>query len=99
MCCALQDVWQQVKDGQIDPVTLREMLEDIRMKADVPLSVRSLSFLSLETGDMQDFVELHKQQPVRRQVCLLTFDPGVIRASKVRLLCLPFRPSSPASPR
>lgn len=61
-------MWQQVKEGQIDPLSLKEMLESIRRKADVPLSARSLKFLSLESGDMEDFVELHKQQPIRRQV-------------------------------
>lgn len=61
-------MWQQVKEGQIDPLTLKEMLESIRKKADVPLSVRSLRFLSLEPGDMEDLVQLHKQQPIRRQV-------------------------------
>lgn len=66
-----QDVWQQVKEGQIDPLTLKEMLESIRKKADVPLSVRSLRFLSLETGpDMDEFVQLHKQQPIRRQTVI-----------------------------
>ncbi|XP_075891266.1 BBSome complex member BBS1 [Nelusetta ayraudi] len=65
-----QDVWQQVKEGQIDPLSLKEMLESIRRKADVPLSARSLKFLSLEPGDMEDFVELHKQQPIRRQTVI-----------------------------
>lgn len=63
-----QDVWQQVKEGQIDPLSLKEMLESIRRKAEVPLSARSLKFLALDPGDMEDFVELHKQQPIRRQV-------------------------------
>lgn len=68
--CALigQDVWQQAREGQIDPLTLKEMLESIRKKADVPLSVRSLRFLSLETDGLDEFVQLHKQQPIRRQV-------------------------------
>ncbi|XP_044034129.1 Bardet-Biedl syndrome 1 protein [Siniperca chuatsi] len=65
-----QDVWQQVREGQIDPLTLKEMLESIRKKADVPLSVRSLRFLSLETNDMDEFVHLHKQQPIRRQTVI-----------------------------
>lgn len=70
--CALicQDVWQQAREGQIDPLTLKEMLESIRKKADISLSVRSLRFLSLDTSDMDEFVQLHKQQPVRRQVTL-----------------------------
>lgn len=63
-----QDLWQQAREGQIDPLTLKEMLESIRKKADVPLSIRSLRFLSLEPTDMDEFVQLHKQQPIRRQV-------------------------------
>uniref|UniRef100_A0A3P8SPG8 BBSome complex member BBS1 n=1 Tax=Amphiprion percula TaxID=161767 RepID=A0A3P8SPG8_AMPPE len=65
-----QDVWQQVREGQIDPLTLKEMLESIRKKADVPLSVRSLRFLSLDADDMDDFVQLHKLQPIRRQTVI-----------------------------
>lgn len=65
-----QDVWQQVREGQIDPLTLKEMLEGIRRKADVPLSVRSLRFLSLDADDMDDFVQLHKLQPIRRQTVI-----------------------------
>uniref|UniRef100_A0A3P8US45 BBSome complex member BBS1 n=1 Tax=Cynoglossus semilaevis TaxID=244447 RepID=A0A3P8US45_CYNSE len=65
-----QDVWQQVKEGQIDPLTMKEMLEGIRKKADVPLSVRSLRFLSLETDEMDEFVQLHKQQPIKRQTVI-----------------------------
>lgn len=66
-----QDVWQQAREGQIDPLTLKEMLESIRKKADVPLSVRSLRFLSLDAGgDMDEFVQLHKQQPIRRQTVI-----------------------------
>ncbi|XP_047464253.1 Bardet-Biedl syndrome 1 protein [Mugil cephalus] len=65
-----QDVWQQVREGQIDPLSLKEMLESIRKKADVPLSVRSLRFLSLETDHMDEFVQLHKQQPIKRQTVI-----------------------------
>ncbi|KAJ4939607.1 hypothetical protein JOQ06_029051 [Pogonophryne albipinna] len=65
-----QDVWRQVREGQIDPLTLKEMLESVRKTADVPLSVRSLRFLSLDPDDMDDFVQLHKQQPIRRQTVI-----------------------------
>ncbi|KAM6897060.1 BBSome complex member BBS1 [Xenentodon cancila] len=65
-----QDVWQQVKEGQIDPLTLKEMLEGIRKNADVPLSVRSLRFLSLDEHDVDDFVQLHKQQLIKRQTII-----------------------------
>ena len=64
----LQDVWQQAREGQIDPLALKELLEGIRDTADVPLSVRSLRYLGLDTQDMEEFVSLHKQQPIRRQV-------------------------------
>lgn len=60
-----------MREGQNDPLSLKEMLESIRNKADVPLSVRSLSFLSLEPTQMDDFVQLHKHQPVKRQVKLV----------------------------
>ncbi|KAF3852995.1 hypothetical protein F7725_013683 [Dissostichus mawsoni] len=46
------------------------MLESVRKTADVPLSVRSLRFLSLDPEDMDDFVQLHKQQPIRRQTVI-----------------------------
>ncbi|KAM7381008.1 hypothetical protein PAMA_012038 [Pampus argenteus] len=65
-----QDLWQQAKDGQIDPVTLKEMLESIRKKADIPLSIRSLRYLALDTNDTDEFVQLHKQQPIRRQTVI-----------------------------
>ncbi|XP_061564145.1 Bardet-Biedl syndrome 1 protein [Cololabis saira] len=65
-----QDVWQQVKEGQIDPATLKEMLEGIRRNADVPLSVRSIRFLALDDHDAEEFVQLHKQQPIRRQTVI-----------------------------
>lgn len=63
-------MWRQVREGEIDPLTLKEMLESIRKKADVPLSVRSLRFLSLETADMDEYVHLHKQQPIKRQTVI-----------------------------
>ncbi|CAL8261764.1 unnamed protein product [Arctogadus glacialis] len=65
-----QDVWQQAREGQIDPLALKELLEGIRDTADVPLSVRSLRYLGLETQDMEEFVSLHKQQPIRRQTVI-----------------------------
>ncbi|KAM4715480.1 BBSome complex member BBS1 [Anableps anableps] len=65
-----QDVWQQVREGQIDPMMLKEMLESIRKKADIPLSVRSLRFLSLDADEVDEFVQLHKQQPIRRQAVI-----------------------------
>ncbi|KTF85756.1 hypothetical protein cypCar_00005739 [Cyprinus carpio] len=65
-----QDVWSQAKEDMIDPMTLKEMLEGLRDKAEIPLSVRSLRFLMLEPQEMEDFVLLHKEQPIRRQTVI-----------------------------
>ncbi|XP_061562490.1 Bardet-Biedl syndrome 1 protein [Phycodurus eques] len=65
-----QDVWQQAREGHIDPPALKEMLESVRKKADVPLSGRSLHFLSLDAEHLEDFVQLHKPQPIKRQTVI-----------------------------
>uniref|UniRef100_A0A9J8DM54 Bardet-Biedl syndrome 1 n=1 Tax=Cyprinus carpio carpio TaxID=630221 RepID=A0A9J8DM54_CYPCA len=65
-----QDVWSQAKEDMIDPMTLKEMLEGLRDKAEIPLSVRSLRFLMLEPQEMENFVLLHKEQPIRRQTVI-----------------------------
>ncbi|XP_069501037.1 BBSome complex member BBS1 [Ambystoma mexicanum] len=65
-----QDVWSQAKEDRIDPLTLKEMLEGIRAKAEIPLSVRSLRFLMLDLPEMESFVSLHKQQPIKRQTVI-----------------------------
>lgn len=64
------EVWSQAKEDKIDPVTLKEMLEGIRGKAEVPLSVRSLKFLMLEPQEMETFVNLYKNQPLKRQTVI-----------------------------
>ncbi|KAK1154916.1 hypothetical protein AOXY_G27943 [Acipenser oxyrinchus oxyrinchus] len=64
------EVWSQAKEDKIDPVTLKEMLEGIRGKAEVPLSVRSLKFLMLEPQEMETFVNLYKNQPIKRQTVI-----------------------------
>ncbi|XP_077595505.1 BBSome complex member BBS1 [Stigmatopora nigra] len=65
-----QDAWRQAREGHIDPPALKEMLESLRNQADVPLSARSLRFLSVDGADLEDFVRLHKQQPVKRQTVI-----------------------------
>uniref|UniRef100_A0A8C6GFT6 Bardet-Biedl syndrome 1 n=1 Tax=Mus spicilegus TaxID=10103 RepID=A0A8C6GFT6_MUSSI len=67
-----QDVWNQAKEDRIDPLTLKEMLEDIREKADVPLSVQSLRFLQLELSEMEAFVNQHKSKVIKRQTVITT---------------------------
>uniref|UniRef100_A0AAY3ZZ13 Bardet-Biedl syndrome 1 n=1 Tax=Denticeps clupeoides TaxID=299321 RepID=A0AAY3ZZ13_9TELE len=65
-----QDLWSQAKEDMIDPMSLKEMLESIRDKADIPLSARSLRFLMLDLQEMVTFVNLHKEQPIRRQTVI-----------------------------
>nr|XP_030689349.1 Bardet-Biedl syndrome 1 protein isoform X10 [Globicephala melas] len=69
-----QDLWNQAKEAQdrIDPLTLKEMLEGIREKAEVPLSVQSLRFLQLELSEMEAFVNQHKSKSIRRQTVITT---------------------------
>ncbi|MBN3289897.1 BBS1 protein, partial [Polypterus senegalus] len=52
-----QEVWSQAREDKIDPMSLKEMLEGIR-------------FLMLEPQDMESFVNMHKQQPIRRQTVI-----------------------------
>ncbi|KAM8889205.1 BBSome complex member BBS1 isoform 1-T2 [Synchiropus picturatus] len=65
-----QDVWQQAREGQVDPQTLKETLEVLRTSEGVPLTLRSLQALSLDPRDLKEFVDLHKQQPLRRQTVI-----------------------------
>nr|XP_012292346.1 Bardet-Biedl syndrome 1 protein isoform X4 [Aotus nancymaae] len=67
-----QDLWNQAKEDQIDPLTLKEMLESIRETAEEPLSVQSLSFLQLELSEMEAFVNQHKSKSIKRQTVITT---------------------------
>uniref|UniRef100_A0A8C9B7J4 Bardet-Biedl syndrome 1 n=1 Tax=Prolemur simus TaxID=1328070 RepID=A0A8C9B7J4_PROSS len=67
-----QDLWHQAKEDRIDPLTLKEMLESIREKAEVPLSVQSLRFLQLELSEMEAFVNQHKSKSIKRQTVITT---------------------------
>ncbi|KAM4617230.1 BBSome complex member BBS1 [Discoglossus pictus] len=65
-----KEVWDQAKEDKIDPMTLKEMLEGIRDKAEIPLSVRSLRFLMLDLQEMETFVNTYKEQPLKRQTVI-----------------------------
>nr|XP_044997787.1 Bardet-Biedl syndrome 1 protein isoform X2 [Jaculus jaculus] len=67
-----QDLWNQAKEDRIDHLTLKEMLEGIREKAEVPLSVQSLRFLQLELSEMEAFVNQHKSKAIKRQTVITT---------------------------
>lgn len=65
------DLWNQAKEDRINPLTLKEMLEGIREKAEVPLSVQSLRFLVLmDQSEMEAFVNQHKARPIKRQTVI-----------------------------
>ncbi|XP_041037906.1 Bardet-Biedl syndrome 1 protein isoform X2 [Carcharodon carcharias] len=86
-----QDVWNQVKEDKIDPLTLREMLESFRDKGDKPLSVRSLRYLMLEPHEMEAFVSLHKMQPIKRQTvitCMSTLNKNMADEDAVGCLVI-----------
>ncbi|XP_064407942.1 Bardet-Biedl syndrome 1 protein isoform X2 [Latimeria chalumnae] len=86
-----QEVWSQVKEDKIDPVTLKEMLEGIRDKADIPLSVRSLRFLMLDMQETEAFVNLHKHQPIKRQTiitCMSTLKKNMADEDAVSCLVI-----------
>lgn len=65
-----KEVWDQAKEDKIDPLTLKEMLDGIRDKAEIPLSVRSLRFLMLDQQEMEDFVNTYKLLPLKRQTVI-----------------------------
>uniref|UniRef100_A0A8C5LPC6 Bardet-Biedl syndrome 1 N-terminal domain-containing protein n=1 Tax=Leptobrachium leishanense TaxID=445787 RepID=A0A8C5LPC6_9ANUR len=65
-----KEVWDQAKEDKSDHTTLKEMLEGIKDKAEIPLSVRSLRYLMLEAQEMEAFVNTYKQQPLKRQTVL-----------------------------
>ncbi|XP_023566372.1 Bardet-Biedl syndrome 1 protein isoform X2 [Octodon degus] len=67
-----QDLWNQAKEDRIDPLTLKEMLEGIREKAEIPLSEQSLRFLQLELSDMEAFVNQNKSKTIKRQTVITT---------------------------
>uniref|UniRef100_A0A6Q2YWE9 BBSome complex member BBS1 n=1 Tax=Esox lucius TaxID=8010 RepID=A0A6Q2YWE9_ESOLU len=86
-----QDVWNQAREDMIDPLSLKEMLDSIRDKADVPLSVRSLRFLMLDPQDMEAFVNLYKEQPIRRQTvitCISTLKKNMADEDAVSCLVI-----------
>ncbi|XP_015279385.1 PREDICTED: Bardet-Biedl syndrome 1 protein [Gekko japonicus] len=86
-----KDVWEQAKEDKIDTPTLKEMLEMIREKADIPLSVRSLRFLALDPPEMDSFVNQYKMQPIKRQTvitCMSTLKKNMADEDAISCLVL-----------
>uniref|UniRef100_A0A8C9VZM2 BBSome complex member BBS1 n=1 Tax=Scleropages formosus TaxID=113540 RepID=A0A8C9VZM2_SCLFO len=73
-----QEVWTQAKEDMIDPMSLKEMLEGIR-------------FLMLDPQEMETYVNLHKQQPLRRQTvitCISTLKKNMAEEDAVSCLVI-----------
>ncbi|CAG0887953.1 unnamed protein product, partial [Darwinula stevensoni] len=82
-----QDLWEQVKEGKMTAMTLREMLEGLKQDiGELGLTTRSQRLLMLDPGDMAEFVQLHEKQPLKRTTvvtCMETLkkshpDPGSV---------------------
>ncbi|XP_063173081.1 Bardet-Biedl syndrome 1 protein [Candoia aspera] len=82
-------VWEQAKEDKVDLLSMKEMLEGIRENAEMPLSVQSLRFLTLDPPDMDTFVNQYKSQPIKRQTvitCMATLKKN--RVDEDAISCL-----------
>lgn len=62
------EAWNQAKSDTIDIMMLKEFLENIRAEiGEAYLTARSQRFLMLEPEEMEDFFNLHKQFPLKKQ--------------------------------
>ncbi|XP_026543374.1 Bardet-Biedl syndrome 1 protein [Notechis scutatus] len=82
-------VWDQAKEDKVDLLSMKEMLEAIRENAEMPLSVQSLRFLTLELSEMESFVNQHKFQPIKRQTvitCMATLKKNRVEEDAISCL-------------
>lgn len=90
------DAWSQVKNSQsVDTClnTLRDMLDSLRKQSgENTLSPRSQHFLLLNSEqDMKAFVDLHKNEPLKRQTvvtCLATLKKTVSEEDAISCLVI-----------
>ncbi|XP_066466341.1 Bardet-Biedl syndrome 1 protein isoform X1 [Tiliqua scincoides] len=86
-----EGVWEQAKEDQADPLVLKEMLEEIREKSVVPLSVKSLMFLALDPPEMDSFLDQHKLLPLKRQTvitCMATLKKNMVDEDAISCLVI-----------
>jgi Bardet-Biedl syndrome 1 protein len=87
-----QDLWNQVREDQIDVNILREMLDGIRQEGSQgSLTVRSLRFLQLHPSDLSAFANLYKHTPLKKQTvitCLQTMKKSLADDDAVSCLVL-----------
>ncbi|GIY18457.1 bardet-Biedl syndrome 1 protein [Caerostris darwini] len=68
VCPSEMEAWAQAKNEEIDINTLREFLENIRAEVgESSLTARSQRFLMLEQDELDEFFQLHKQFPLKKQ--------------------------------
>ncbi|XP_013780434.1 Bardet-Biedl syndrome 1 protein homolog, partial [Limulus polyphemus] len=86
------EVWNQAKEDKIDMSSMKEVLESIRTEVgESNLSSRSQRFLMLEPEELEEFVHVHKQFPLKRQTvvtCLSTMKKSMAEDDAVSCLVL-----------
>ncbi|XP_067328509.1 Bardet-Biedl syndrome 1 protein [Anolis sagrei] len=86
-----KSVWDQAKEDKVDLMSMKEMLEEIRENAEMPLSVQSLRFLSLDLPEMESFVNQYKMQAIKRQTvitCMATLKKNMVDEDAVSCLVI-----------
>jgi len=87
-----EDLWNQVREDQIDVNILREMLDNIRQEGSQgSLTARSLKFLQLHPEDLESFANLYKHAPLKKQTvitCLQTLKKSMADEDAVSCLVL-----------
>ncbi|KAK0059786.1 Bardet-Biedl syndrome 1 protein [Biomphalaria pfeifferi] len=74
-----EDLWNQAKTDQVNILNMRDTLEAMRQEG-ASLTVRSIKLLQMETNNLQNFVNLHKNTPLKKQTvitCLSTMKKSV----------------------
>ncbi|XP_032090335.1 Bardet-Biedl syndrome 1 protein isoform X2 [Thamnophis elegans] len=82
-------VWDQAKEDKVDLLSMKEMLESIRENSEIPLSVQSLRFLTLDLPEMESFVNQNKFQPIKRQTvitCMATLKRNRVEEDAISCL-------------
>jgi Bardet-Biedl syndrome 1 protein len=65
------DLWTQVREDKIDVTAMRQMLETLRDEVgEATLTVRSLKLLQMTSDEMQSFVPLFQNTPLKRQTVI-----------------------------
>ncbi|BFZ06952.1 hypothetical protein BsWGS_09991 [Bradybaena similaris] len=85
-----QELWDQARDENINIYKMKQTLEALRQES-TPLTVRSLRLLQLENNQIEDFVNLHKNTPLKKQTvitCLDTMKKSVADEDAISCLVL-----------